>query len=336
MIDLYVQIQYVNRLGVYLDNFKQKNSRLWTFAHSCEEKKRGQAKSRGYLYQPKENTGFNFFCHHCGESKSLFNFMKEVAPALYDEYRLENYRDNPIATITAEPEPPKVLVDASLDGLIPLKKFSPTSAVTQFIERRKIPKSKYDLLFVAKNFYAWAKAFKPDIHTPEKDEPRLVLPYFDLHGRVLGFTARTFSPSVEPRYYHLRIDRTNDFVYGTERVDPNKLIYVTEGQIDSLFLDNAVAIGGAHYSTPFMNSIKTNCAIIPDNDWKRNSQVGKQVLRAIKAGFKVCFLPDTVKGKDLNDFAKAGMTLAEIKALVDGNLFQGLTAQLEYALRKKY
>jgi hypothetical protein len=135
---------------------------------------------------------------------------------------------------------------------------------------------------------------------------------------------------------HLRLDPNCDFIYGTERVDPTKTIYVTEGQIDSLFIENAVAVGGANYESAFMRSIATNCVIIPDSDWKRNRQVGKQLMKAIKLNFKVFFVPDWVEGKDVNDFICNGMTIPELELLIDANTKQGLQAQLQFALLKRY
>jgi len=338
-IDKFLEIQYVNRLGVYLTNFKQVKSRNWVFSHTCETAKPGKKlKARGSIYEIKENTTFNVKCFHCGYSVAFTTLLKETAPVLYDEYQLHRYRDQP-QKIVSDPvvvQEAKTFVDANLEGLIPITKLAPTSAVMRWIDRRKIPRKHYKLMYVAKNFYKWASRYKPEFKESKDDSPRLVLPYFDLHGRVIGFTARTFAPKVEPRYIHLRLDKDIDFVYGTERIDPSKKIYVCEGQIDSFFVDNCVAVGGANYSTPFMNSIKSNCVIIPDSDWKRNSQVAKQLKKAIVAGFSVCMLPDNISGKDLNDIVKAGLTIEELKTIIDRHTYTGLTAQLEFAMNKKF
>lgn len=338
-MDKYKEIQYVNRAGVYLKNFKQVKARNWTFSHTCETVENGKkVKARGSIYEVNPTTTFNVHCYHCGYSVAFTTLLKEVSPALYDEYRLDGYREERKVEL---PEPTPVidvpLLDTNLNGLKPVTSLCKTSPVIRFLERRVIPKKHYDLLYVAPHFYDWACKYKPEFSKFKQDKsPRLVMPYFNVHGRVLGFTARTFSPKVEPRYIHLRLDKENDFIYGTERIDPAKTIYVTEGQIDSLFVDNAVAVGGAHYGTAFMDSIKSNAVIIPDNDWKRNSQVGKQLKKAIMRGFKVTFLPDNLPGKDLNDLAKNGMSISEIKNEIDKHIKSGLSAMLEFAVMKKY
>ena len=336
-MEMFELINYANRVGVYLRNFKQKKARLWEFSHTCEtQHSHKKVKARAYIYETVDRRNLNIKCQHCGYGASLGNFIKETSPALYDEFRLHAYRDKTDEVKDTPLIKDAPLIDANLDGLIPVTSLARTSPVIRFLERRHIPEKHYGLMYVAINFYKWASRYKPEFSKLTDTSPRLVLPYFDLHGRVLGFTARTFSPNVEPRYIHLRLDKDKDFVFGSERVNPNKTIYVTEGQIDSLFLDNAVAIGGAHYDIPFMYAIKTNAVIIPDSDWKRNSQVGKQLKKVIANGFKVAFLPDTLKGKDLNDIVKNGINTTQLKEIVDANTKQGLSAQLEYALLKKY
>lgn len=333
-MDAYIDIMYINRLGAQLKNFKQSRANTWAFSHSCEKTSRGKnLKIRGSIYEHK-NTFF-VKCFHCGFSTNVQNFLKETSPGLYEEYRLEAYRGNEKPEEVIEKQTIELEYDTNLNGLIPVSKLPKSSSVLKFLAVRKIPEKHYKLLYVSKHFYQWATAFKPEFAKIQDDSPRLVIPYFDLHGRILGFTARTFSPTVEPRYIHLRIDKQRDFIYGTERIDPSRTIYVTEGQIDSLFIDNAVAIGGANYDTDFMHSIKTNCVIIPDSDWKRNAQVSLQLKKVIAKGFKVCLLPDTIKGKDLNDMVKNGLSLSDLKELVDSHVYNGLSAMLEFALQKK-
>lgn len=354
MIDKHIEITYVNRLGVYLPNFKQTKARTWAFSHSCETAKPGKRlKARGSIYEITNNAPFNVKCFHCGYSVKFTTLLKEISPSLYDEYRLHEYREHgieekPLTDSLTKPavadaalkavfkDRPDYFCDESLSGLIKVNTISPSSPVIRWLERRAIPRKKYKLLYVAKNFYKWASEFNPDFKDNRDNSPRLVLPYFDNHGRVLGFTARTFSPNVEPRYIHIRIDKTVDFVYGSDRIDPSKRIYVTEGQIDSLFIDNCVAVGSANYMTDFMLSIKTNCTIIPDSDWKRNPQVAKQLLKAINEGFSVCLLPDTMKGKDINDYVKNGVHIDELKEIIDKYTFVGLKAKLEFTVNKKF
>lgn len=338
-MDKHIEIQYVQQLGVYLNNFKQHKARTWSFSHTCEHAAPGhKLKSRGSIYEPGSNTNFNVKCFHCGYSVRFTTFLKLISPSLYDEYMLNEYRDKNIDEVIKPPikQPTKKpVVDPALDGLISVNSLSNTHPVIRWLERRHIPKDKYKFLYVAKQFYSWAKRYNTEFKT-DNDEPRLVIPYFDKSKKLIGFTARTFSPKVEPRYIHTRINKSETFVYGLDRIDESKVIYVCEGHLDSLFIDNCVAVGGANYNTEFTESIKDKCVIIPDNDWKRNAQVGKQLLKAISSKFSVCLLPDTMKGKDINDYVKNGMSLGELKSTIDKYTYSGLRAKLEFAVNKKY
>lgn len=337
-MDLYEQIIFANRLGIYLRQFKQKKPRLWEFSHSCEKAGRGERyKSRAYIYQPKDNAPLNVFCHHCGLSVSLGNFLKEVNPSLYNEYRTSSYKEDPRPEVPLSPKPlaEEPSVSANLNGLIPVPSLPKSSSVLKFLANRRIPQNRYKLLYVAKHFYPWAAFYKKEFRRIPDTSPRLVLPYYTADNKVIGFTARTFSPSIEPRYIHLRIDQNEEFIYGRERLDLSKTIYVTEGHIDSLFLDNAIAVGGANYGKEFIQTNKEKIVIIPDSDWKRNPQVAQQLKKVIDDGFAVTFLPDTIKGKDLNDIVKNGMDQEDLKSLIDSNVSVGMKAQLDFSLLKK-
>lgn len=329
-VDTFIQQQFVLRVGAQLPNFKQSKPQVWTFSHTCESSHGKKLKSRANFFLHKNE--YLVKCYHCGMSTHLSTFLQDNAPVLYSEYRLSEYREKSPLIVAAE-KANEIFIDANLNGLIPVTELPKSSTVLRTLERRCIPVSKYPLLYVAKNFYAWASRYKPEFKNSLDRSPRLVLPYFDIHGRVIGFTARTFAKDVEPRYIHLRIDKNCDFIYGTERINPRKTIYVFEGQIDSLFVENAVGIGNANYAIPFVQAIKTNCIIVPDNDWKRNSQVAKQLKKAIKDNFKIAFIPDHVAGKDANDWCKNGYN---VKQLIDSNVKQGLSAMLDFALMKRH
>lgn len=338
MIDMYILITYASRVGTMLKNFKQKKARLWEFSHSCEKQHGNKSlKKRGYIYETTDGKSLNVKCQHCGYSKSLGNFIRDISPSLYDEFRIESYRGNienvkPLETAKIEVAPKTT----TIAGLIPVVTLPPSSSILKFLERRQIPKEKYPLLYVAKHFFKWAAQFNSEFEKVTDASPRLVLPYFDVSGRVFGFTARSFNPSAVPRYIHIRVDKSQEFIYGASRIDYKKPIYVTEGHIDSFFVDNAVAVGGAHYDTPFINSIKEQAVLIPDSDWKRNKQVGNQLKKAITRGYKVCFIPDTVKGKDLNEIVQNGVSTVQLKDIIERSTKGGLEAMLEFALLKKY
>lgn len=331
-MDILTQTSFIQRLGVTLPNFKQIKAQNWEFSHSCETKHDfKRTKARGYIFPNPKRTGFIFKCQHCGLSTSVPNLLKTESPSLYEEYALFAYRPT---SLFVQEETKQKIPDANLNGLIPVMELNKTNPVLRFLRGRMIPEDKWHLLYVAKHFYQWAEYYKPEFKNHPDKSPRLVMPYFN-GETVFGFTARTFSPSTNPKYINLLIDREQELVYGIERLNPNKYIYVVEGQIDSLFIDNCIAVGSASYNKRYLFDNKERCVIIPDNDWKRNPQVAGLLKAAIKHGFAVCFLPDTVEGKDPNEMVKHGLSIDDLLVLIKANIYRGLSAELEFSLQTK-
>ena len=53
----------------------------------------------------------------------------------------------------------------------------------------------------------------------------------------------------------------------------------------------------------------------------RNREVVAQIKKAIDHGFRVCLLPDNFPGKDLNEAHINGLTLDQISAIIDKNVY---------------
>jgi hypothetical protein len=123
-------------------------------------------------------------------------------------------------------------------------------------------------------------------------------------------------------------------IYGLDRVDYSKRVYVVEGPIDSLFIPNAIAVSGASFDTPTIRQLLTNATIVMDNE-PRNRDIVKQMKKYIEAGFSVVMYPDSVEEKDINDMILAGRTESDILNLINTNTFAGMEAKLKFADWKK-
>jgi hypothetical protein len=336
MSTFFIDLKFVRILGTKLLNFKQKRQDLYTFSHDCEDRSRSKVKERGYLYRMENSLYMK--CHHCGESCKFSTFLKRKDSVLYDEYRMELYKERVDSKQPAfKPTPvvkPTVEYDSVLHGLVPLTSLNKKHPAVVYALKRNIPEKHFDRIFFSPKFFKYATRFKQSFAKMPTDYPRLVLPYFDANGRVYAMTARAFGPE-EPKYLYVGIDETKDRVYGLWRLDTSKNIYAVEGQIDSLCLDNAIAVGGADYSSPLLKSLQSKMIVVPDNDFVRNKQVADQVLKAIKAGYTVSLFPENFKHKDINDAVKSGYTSAELQGMIEQNAKRGAAAELELIFRRK-
>ena len=132
------------------------------------------------------------------------------------------------------------------------------------------------------------------------------------------------------KYITVKYDKSIDRLwYGLWRVNPNKRVYVVEGPLDSLFLENATAMVGAGALKEIPERFEdTAMTYILDNE-PRNRQICAYIEKLIELGREVCIWPDHIIEKDINDMAYR-MSTREIQKVIDNNTFSGLEATLRF------
>jgi DNA primase len=162
----------------------------------------------------------------------------------------------------------------------------------------------------------------------------MIIPFFTTAGKCFAYQGRAYG-NEEPKYYTIKVDETQEKIYGLERIDYAKRILVVEGPIDSLFLPNAVAVSGASFDTPTIRSILTNATIVMDNE-PRNKDIVKQLEKYINLGYSVCMFPEHIEQKDVNEMILHGeMTADEITEVINTNTYSGMEAKLKFSTWKK-
>ena len=107
-----------------------------------------------------------------------------------------------------------------------------------------------------------------------------------------------------------------------------RLVYVTEGPLDSLFLDNAIAMCGADVD---LSSYDYDLVYVYDNE-PRNKQIVARMENSIQQGNKMVIWPSVVKCKDINDMVLAGL---DPSAIISEHVYHGLEAKLKLTNWKK-
>lgn len=332
---LFIDVNYVNQLSSRVRNFKQKNDYNWNFSCPfCGDSKTNALKARGYVYRTKSDLFYK--CHNCGKGTNLGNLIKHLDEQLYKEYCLERYREGatkyndhnkPIISDT-KPEIIEVKDDV-LSGLRRIDTLPIDHPAYAYVKNRKIPKDKLELLYYAPKWKKYVNKVKFTFTSEENDHPRLVIPFFNEHGRVYAFQGRAFGDE-QPRYMTIKIDEDMDRIFGLERIDFSKTIYATEGPIDSLFLPNAIAVAGASFDSAYIQGLKSKLVIIFDRE-PRNKELVKQIDKCIELEYTVCLLPDTVEQKDINEMVLAGVSSDKILDLINTNTYSGIEAKLKFA-----
>jgi transcription elongation factor Elf1 len=341
---LYIDAKYAHILGGRLRNFKQKKDYLWNFSCPvCGDSSRNKNKARGYIYRARADLLAK--CHKCGYSSNIGNLIKYVDATLYDEYVLERYKagatryhdhkDIEDTRVVVETPKTELLEDDILESLTRMDKLPLTHPAMKTLIDRKIPRDYWNLLYFAPKFKAFVNSVTPKFQEPIVDEhPRLIIPFFTNAGKCFAFQGRAFGDE-QPKYYTIKVDETEEKIYGLDRIDFSKRIYVVEGPLDSLFIPNCIAVSGSSFDTPTVRSLLTNATLVMDNE-PRSKDICKLLAKNIKAGYNVCMFPENIEQKDINDMIiKGGLTPEEIFETINTNTFSGIEATLRFSTWKK-
>ena len=206
-------------------------------------------------------------------------------------------------------------------------------AAKKYLVGRKIPRDKMNDIYYASNFKAFVLEMLPDYEKTLFEEQRIIFPFYDQDKRLLGFQGRAIGES-KVKYITIKMDDDFKKIYGLDRVDLTKRVYVVEGIIDSIFIQNSIAIMDA--SLHKIRSIlgDHDYVLIPDRDI-RNREVMKNVAKMIEMKYNVCLLPKSFPGKDLNDYIMSDGDRSTLQHIIDQNTFQDLRLNLEFELWKK-
>tara|TARA_B100001093_G_scaffold128844_1_gene121314 strand:- start:3238 stop:4251 length:1014 start_codon:yes stop_codon:yes gene_type:complete len=334
----WIENKYASLLSSQLERFKRISNGYNFRCPVCGDSQTNKFKARGYLLS-KDNT-LIYYCHNCNYSANFNKFLEKVNPILHKDYVIESFpnrkrEDNKLQFTEA----PKPIYNDSLKPLKKLKKISQLRwdhPVKTYILNRKIPNPYHAQLYYCPDFAAWVNYIVPGFYTlPEKDK-RIIIPFIDKDGNLFGFQGRSTNPNNKMRYLTIMLDNTAPKVFGLNNVNLNDKFYVFEGPIDSMFINNSIAVAGSDIMSVLrqLNVDKYKVIVCYDNE-PRSKEIVLKIKKTIDEGYNVCFWPDNIKQKDINDMVMSGMKVADIKLIIDQNNYNGLQANMRYNSWKK-
>lgn len=289
--------------------------------------------TRGRLYflWDKNKSATNVYCHNCGYARNLKNFVKEFYPDSYQEkdfVKIGNRSKLPSATnlydevikrknktkinLVKQREHPKdcILLDHLRDD----------HKAVKYVKSRMIPKKHYSGLYYCQSFKTLANKYKYDT-SKWIDEDRLVIPYWNQDKKLVHIQGRSFLEKTKQRYITLDCGRNGLKIWGLDRLDRSKPIYITEGPIDAMFLPNSLALGGSKISSDALLSIldcddPRDVIFVFDNE-PENEDIRKEMEKKIVAGFSIVLWDRTkVKEKDVNAAVLEGFDVKELSNMI--------------------
>lgn len=316
----YIDKKYINMVSPQLERFKWKSPSLANCrCPICGDSQRNKSKARGFFF-PKKNDYF-YKCHNCGIGHSMYRFLQIVAPPLAHDYALERWRNGENGKSNyVKPEEPKILPQATI-RLPRCDSLPPEHPARMYLEGRGI--KELDRFYFSNAFGDWVRGLD-DTYTTIPNDERIVIPFVNKAGELVAAQGRSISGSKNAiRYITVKFSKDGRAIYGEDRLDYSKRVYVVEGPLDSVFLNNSVALAGSELA----HAVKLfrDCVIVYDNE-PRNSEITKKVEDAIRNGYAVCVWSDSVNEKDINDMVQAGRTPAQVQKLIDDSTCSGLAA----------
>ena len=348
-----VDLKYAGFLSVRLERYSIKSTHPYRANFRCTvcgDSQKSRSKTRGWLLE-KDNSAI-YYCHNCGASMGMQKLLENHFPALYNDYVTDIIMEKKsLRRLEPKAKEKEEKVD-NLEKLLqsrpkftkkgsPLLRIKKVSSlpvghpVRDYVEKRKIPVKQHHRLYYAPKFNKWVNSMLPNKLSREFDEPRLVTPFIDKDGNLFGFAGRSFDPKASLRYITIMLDDEMPKVFGLDQVDLEKPYYITEGQLDSLFLNNAMAMAGADGNAHGLHN-NDNGVYVFDNE-PRNKEIVERMQKVVDNGHKIVILSDkfSAYGKDINDMVLAGLKPVDIEMILENNTYSGLDAKLALMIWKR-
>lgn len=298
----------------------------------CGDSKTDEHKARFWAYPVKDS--IRVHCFNCDQDMWLSQYLKEFEQDLYREYLLEKRKEQvydkaPVKKVEIsdkfKAKLPKI---ESLPTCERLDTLPPAHPIIKYVTDRCIPKDKFKRLWFTMEWPKLVNSVNPGTYKHEANEPRLVIPIFNKEKEIESFQGRALRKNDPRKYMTIKAHDEASKIYGLDTVDDRKLVWVTEGPIDSLFIDNAIAITGGSLDLSII-PFKNNRVWVMDAE-PRHPDTIKRMQRLIEAGEKLVFWDKAPwKSKDINDMImKEGATSAEIESYMKDNIAKGLMARL--------
>ena len=336
-MSVFIDRNFLLQVSPKLQRFSKKKDDLYNFrCPLCGDSQKNKTKSRGYIFRKKND--YFYMCHNCGASTTFYNFLKQVDPNLLQEYQLERYKNGETGNNNYpkpefeeyKQEAPKFKKTLELPTIesLPEAHFA-----KNYVQQRRIPEAFSSQLYYAEDFREFVTTLGIEKEGLHKDDKRLVIPFYDREKNLVAIQGRSLGES-KLRYITLKLHDDNKKVFGLDRIDEDKLIYVVEGPIDSMFLENAVATADSNLESITDVLDKSKVALVFDNE-PRNKEIVAKMEKAIDNHFNVVIWPEMIEKKDINDMILDGFSPDEIQDIIDNNTFVNLRAKMEFVSWKK-
>ena len=319
-----VDSKFIGLVSSRLQKFKRVKADLYNFrCPLCGDSQKHKNKARGYFYQVKTNT--NYKCHNCGASLSFNNFLKQIDTTLHKQYTLEKFKDGFTGKGFVVEEPKFEFKKPTFKKDLDLPKASEVPVAKEYLEKRKLDPTQF---YFTPKFMEWVNTQKQTFDTIHRDESRIIIPMYDTERNLIGFQGRSLGPN-SVKYITVMLQENAPKIYGLDKINPDKTVYVVEGPFDSTFVKNSVALCGSDGDMAHLKG--SDIVFVYDNE-PRNKEILQRIERCIDRGERVIIWPRSIEDKDINDMVLSGH---DVMSILESNIYSNLEAKVKFNNWKK-
>lgn len=339
MID---ELGLIHSISHRLDKFRTVNAnQSYRFrCNICGDSKKSASKSRGFFIYSKQHQKYFFKCHNCGISLALTLYAKEYFPEEYNQFKVKSFIEKEPKQDYSLSKNTKELLENISSAIESEWLFSVNHSdkCVSYIKSRQIPSHQWYRLKYTNNLSKLVHSLdvhkKYENHSLPEDE-RLIILIKDESGNIKGLQGRSLPDNPTKFRYATYMFSDDNKIFGLEQIDWNKDVIVTEGAIDSLFLNNSIALNGGSSSVLSSFKNKGKLIIALDNE-PRHKDTVKRFEKEIESGFRVVDW-SAIKSteKDINDMVLSGLNPDDINNYILKHNAAGARAKLNLVKWKK-
>ena len=319
-----IDSKYIGLVSSRLQKFKRVKSDVYNFrCPICGDSQKHKNKARGYIYPLKAD--MNFKCHNCSASSTFSNFIKTLDPVLYKQYIFEKFKTRNTGKGSIYEEPKFEFKKPVFRKKLDLPRASEVPIAKEYLKRRGLDPTKF---FFAAKFREWVNTKKYTFHSIVRDESRIIIPMYSEDQNIIGFQGRSLGPN-NVKYITVMLDENAPKIYGLDKINTQKPIYILEGPFDSTFVENAVAMCGSDIDIRTFGW--SDYIWVFDNE-PRNREIVNRISKVIDRGDKVVIWPRNIIEKDVNDMINSGQNITQV---LESNVYSGLQAKIKFNNWKK-
>lgn len=353
----YIEYKYLNQISYKLEGFHKQRENLFNFrCPFCNDSKKDKSKKRGYIYDKENKT--RYICHNCGVSLPFYKFLNHIDDNVYRQFKLENFKavSGYIEKTDAEEsfttkDIKKHFENNYLKKCILLDKIDVDDLlypVKEYCIKRKLPEEFFNKIYACNDINDITNLIPK---FKDKKYPKfqcMVLPFFKKDNTYNFLQCRTIEKNTNPsyRFNTFELKENSIKLWGEFRINWSKQVFVLEGAIDAMFVDNAVALAGSSVYDSFeyikMKQLQelgkndlSKIVVCYDNDYKDNKEILKQLKKRLQEGYSVVIYDKQFKSKDINNIIlDYDWTQEEVNEYLKKRVFFGLKATLELSKYK--